>query len=222
MSHVSKPTPKRRREDHEDRELYRIGPSQKRYEDVSTRDHVRQTFGNLYHSGVNIFHKADATKSASKLPDIGALEPELVLMEKFLVNNECREWLESRVKAQTRATSWPIFCMECIAQAFYDMPFLDNNWGYFQARFVVSWHPRSFLRSQFAYNNQRKLGNIITLTGNNGIYQACTCSEYIRMMWPMTGDGLLQVLEEDLQMDSEEETSRKHKFHLQRAFRKTD
>lgn len=80
-------------------------------------------------------------------PDPGALEPDILSMEEFLVGNSCWDWLKCRVEVRTRVTSSPIFCMERVAQIFYDMPSSGKNRGFFCARFVVSWHPQSFLRT---------------------------------------------------------------------------
>ena len=140
--------------------------------------------------------------------DFGDLEPDVANMEAFLVNNPCWDWLKGRVEVQTRATSWPSCFMKPIAEKLSDLPASATHHGYFCTRFMIEWHPRTFLRTQFDDNNNWRLGDVIVLTGSNGTVQACTCSEYLSMMWPTMGVALLRVLEDDLRADSVTETKR--------------
>jgi len=159
-------------------------------------------------------HGSSAKTESHDDTDFGDLEPDVANMETFLVNNSCWDWLKGRIEVHTRATSWPLCFMEPIVQTLSGIPASATRHGYFSTRFVVGWHPRAFLRTQFDDNNNWRLDNVIVLTGSNGTVQACTCSEYLSMMWPTMGVALLRVLEDDLEADSVTETKREGIYFL--------
>ena len=74
MSHDPNSTRKRPREDDQDEDLHRRGPSRQRFEHIRAYDHARQSIGDQYHGNVNIYQGG---ASASRSPEPTAIETAL-------------------------------------------------------------------------------------------------------------------------------------------------
>jgi hypothetical protein len=60
----------------------------------------------------------------------------------------------------------------------------------------ISWDPAQFLQDQFEIPTDASLCNVITITGSNEEFQAVTCLDYVRQVWPITGEELLLALQD--------------------------
>lgn len=60
----------------------------------------------------------------------------------------------------------------------------------------LNWDPVQFLLEQFEIPTQASLCNIITITRSWYGSQAATCLDYVRQIWPVTGEELLCAIQE--------------------------
>lgn len=55
------------------------------------------------------------------------------------------------------------------------------------------------MKTQFDGKDQAAIGSVITLSGLAQCAQATTCSEYIKLVWPLYGSQILDVFQVALQ-----------------------
>ncbi|KIV91960.1 hypothetical protein PV10_06446 [Exophiala mesophila] len=60
----------------------------------------------------------------------------------------------------------------------------------------ISWDPAQFLIDQFDNPTEASLCDVMTITSSNEEFQAATCLEYVRQVWPITGEELLLSLQD--------------------------
>lgn len=63
------------------------------------------------------------------------------------------------------------------------------------ANFAVSWNAVEFLRQQYPELEPPAIKDIVTLTSAATDAQAVTCRDYIRQLWPLSGEDALLVLQ---------------------------
>lgn len=65
------------------------------------------------------------------------------------------------------------------------------------ARFEFSWDLLKFLREEYEGKNPAEVvGQVLTLTGDGYSVQAETCRRYVEQVWPTTGSGFMDLVED--------------------------
>jgi len=113
-------------------------------------------------------------------------------------------WLLSRIRRDITVSSPPSDRMQLISRTIISGLSKNNDAWRFSLKehpatctvqFIINWRPLGFLLSQeYDVSPDEAIGKVITLTGTADDAQAMSAQEYVELIWPLTGAGVLEVI----------------------------
>ncbi|KAL3488654.1 hypothetical protein BJX62DRAFT_253120 [Aspergillus germanicus] len=131
--------------------------------------------------------------------------PRLKVYRESILAAPAFQWLVADINKRFRLMPSPQKGSESIKEkifkAFPPVPYLSRQSPYmlFKFTFIMPWDPTGFCKDQ-EYREQAPdaLARAITLTGSTSVAQALTTSQYLRQTWPLSGQALLELIQDVL------------------------